>query len=168
MTRENDSLNICRNDPAAAAYEWQTSAFTDLSPACLYAALRLRQAVFVVEQQCVYPDLDNLDQQAIHMLCWSKNELLAYQRCLAPGSHFPESAIGRVVVSSCARGGQLGRELVQRGIDHNLARWPGRGIRIHAQAYLRAFYCSLGFVEEGEPFDEDGIPHIGMRYAESV
>ena len=84
------------------AYRWQTSTFAELNTLQLYAALRLRQEIFVVEQDCAYLDLDNLDQQAVHMFCWRDQELLAYQRCLAPGSSFPESAIGRIVVSRAA------------------------------------------------------------------
>jgi ElaA protein len=144
---------------------WQTRAFAELDTLQLYAVLRLRQEVFTVEQNCNYLDLDNLDQGAIHMLCWREGLLVAYQRCLAPGAHFAESALGRIVVSDRARGRHLGRELVRRGISHNLERWPRSGIRINAQAYLQDFYRSLGFVAAGEAFDEDGIPHIQMVYA---
>lgn len=147
------------------AYQWKTTEFSRLGTVDLYAALRLRQEVFVVEQDCSYLDLDNLDQQAVHMLCWQDGNLLAYQRCLAPGTNFPESAIGRIVVSTRARGRQLGRDLVKRGISHNLRRWPDHDIRINAQAHLDAFYSELGFVATGEVFDEDGIPHIQMVYA---
>lgn len=150
------------------AYQWQTSVFAELDARQLYAALRLRQEVFVVEQACLYLDLDNLDQEAIHMLCWQDGELLGYQRCLAPGASFPESALGRVAVSARARGRQLGRELVRRGISHNLQRWPRQGIRINAQAYLEDFYRSLGFAAAGDVFDEDGIPHIRMLYSRSA
>tara|TARA_R110001592_G_scaffold363393_1_gene687209 strand:- start:49794 stop:50249 length:456 start_codon:yes stop_codon:yes gene_type:complete len=146
-------------------YQWQTTEFAGLNGAALYAVLQLRQDVFVVEQDCRYQDIDNLDQGAVHMLCWQEGELLAYQRCLAPGTHFVESAIGRIVVSPQARGRKLGKELVTRGIDHNLLRWQDHGIRINAQAYLEAFYADLGFVSAGDVFDEDGIAHIQMVYA---
>ncbi|HEY6132182.1 MAG TPA: GNAT family N-acetyltransferase, partial [Halioglobus sp.] len=78
--------------------EWQTLAFTELSGEKMYAVMRLRQQVFVVEQQCAYLDLDNLDQQAIHIVCMRDRELLAYQRCLPPGISYPESSLGRIVV----------------------------------------------------------------------
>jgi ElaA protein len=149
-------------------YQWQTCDFAGLSTPELYAALRLRQQVFVLEQHCAYLDLDNLDQDAIHMLCWQDGLLLAYQRCLAPGANFSESALGRIVVSAPARGRDLGRELVRRGIKHNLERWPRHDIRINAQAYLQAFYAQLGFVAQGEVFDEDDIPHIQMVYPRSA
>ncbi|MEE4145675.1 MAG: GNAT family N-acetyltransferase [Halieaceae bacterium] len=149
-------------------YQWQSCDFAGLSTLELYALMRLRQQVFVVEQQCVYLDLDNLDQDAIHMLCWCDGRLLAYQRCLAPGANFSESALGRIVVSPEARGQDLGREMVRRGIRHNLERWPDHDIRINAQAYLRVFYEALGFVAEGDVFDEDDIPHIQMVYPRSA
>ncbi len=150
------------------SYQWQTSDFAGITTHELYAALRLRQQVFGVEQDCAYLDLDNLDQDAVHMLCWQGDVLLAYQRCLAPGISFSESALGRIVVGSHARGQSLGRELVQRGIRHNLERWPSQDIRIHAQAHLLDFYNQLGFVAEGDVFDEDGIPHIQMIYRRST
>jgi ElaA protein len=143
-------------------YQWQTTEFAGLNTTELYTALRLRQEVFALEQDCLYQDLDNLDQRAVHILCWQDGELLAYQRCLAPGTSFAESAIGRIVVSPRARGRELGRQLVVRGIDHNLQRWPDHNIRISAQAHLEAFYAALGFASEGDVFDEDGIPHIQM------
>ena len=149
-------------------YQWQTCDFAGLSNGQLYAALRLRQQVFVLEQDCLYLDLDNLDQDAIHMLCWQNGLLLAYQRCLAPGANFQESALGRIIVSESARGKDLGREIVRRGIRHNLERWPGHNIRINAQAYLQVFYTALGFIAEGDVHVEDDIPHIEMVYRRSA
>jgi ElaA protein len=147
--------------------QWQTAAFDQLTPQQLYTALQLRQQVFVIEQDCLYPDLDNKDQQAIHMLCWEDGKLLAYQRCLAPGASYPESSIGRVVVAAEGRGRQLGRTLVERGIAHNLQQWPHSGIRIGAQAYLQRFYTELGFAVQGDIYLEDGIDHIQMLYLDS-
>ena len=146
------------------SYSWQTTDFIRLGEHSLYRILHLRQAVFVVEQACVYQDLDGLDQKAIHMLCWSGEDLAAYQRCLAPGASFEESSIGRIVVAANHRDAGLGRELVVRGIEHNLGKWPDSGIRINAQAYLGAFYSTLGFVPVGPEYDEDGIPHQQMVY----
>ena len=145
-------------------YQWQTTEFAELNVAELYAALRLRQEVFALEQDCLYQDLDNFDQGAVHILCWEGSELLAYQRCLAPGTYFVESAIGRIVVSQRARGLKLGKELVMRGIDHNTQRWQNHNIRISAQARLETFYADMGFVSQGDVFDEDGIAHIHMLY----
>jgi ElaA protein len=144
--------------------QWHTLTFPELGPERLYAVLRLRQEVFTVEQDCVYLDIDNRDQGATHMLCMEGETLLAYQRCLPPGAEREESGLGRIVVSPGMRGRRLGRELVQRGIEHNTRRWPGRDILINAQAHLQPFYASLGFVPEGEEYLEDGIPHRRMRY----
>jgi ElaA protein len=144
--------------------QWRTPAFSELTGEEVYALLRLRQQVFVVEQNCVYLDLDNLDQLATHMLCMRHQQLLAYQRCLAPGLSYPESSLGRIVVCPTLRGQQLGRELVLRGIEHNLSRWPGSGIRINAQAHLQGFYTSVGFCAEGNEYLEDNILHRQMRY----
>jgi ElaA protein len=144
--------------------EWQTLEFRQLTVEWLYAVLRLRQQVFVVEQDCAYLDLDNLDQHAIHMLCGRDGQLLAYQRCLAPGLSYPESSLGRIVVCPSQRGQQLGKALVQRGIKYNRSRWPQTGIRINAQAHLQPFYSQFGFIAEGDEYLEDNIPHRQMLY----
>ena len=144
--------------------QWQTAAFAELANTALYALLRLRQEVFVVEQRSLYLDLDGRDLDAFHMLCWEKGELVAYQRLLPPGLSYAESAIGRIVVCRRARGRDLGRELVRRGITHNLERWPEQDIRINAQSYLRRFYEDLGFAVASGEYDEDGIPHVEMLY----
>jgi len=142
---------------------WQIYQFDDLTTHDLYTLMRLRQEVFVLEQNCVYPDLDGLDQASVHILCWENGELLAYLRCLKPGLSYPQSSIGRIVVSPTARGRDLGRELVTRGITYNFKQWPDSAIRIGAQRYLEAFYCRLGFVVDGEPYIEDGIEHVHMN-----
>jgi ElaA protein len=144
--------------------QWQTLSFDELSLEQMYAILRLRQQVFVVEQCCAYQDLDNLDQRASHILCLVEGQLAAYQRCLGPGLSYPESSLGRIVVCPTQRGLQLGRELVQRGIDYNLSKWAQQSIRIKAQSHLQNFYGSLGFISEGAEFLEDNIPHREMRY----
>lgn len=145
--------------------QWDVLTFTDLTPSQLYAILRLRQQVFVVEQQCAYADIDGVDPHAMHMLCMQGSDLLAYQRCLPPDTIYPESSIGRIVVSPEMRGQQLGRELVRQGISYNLSHWPQCDIRISAQAHLQPFYSSLGFVAEGSEYLLDHIPHRQMRYA---
>ncbi len=142
---------------------WQIAHFDDFTTRDLYTVMRLRQEVFVVEQNCVYPDLDGLDLSADHILCWEDGDLLAYLRCLKPGLSYPQSSIGRIVVSPTARGRDLGRELVTRGITYNFQQWPDSEIRIGAQRYLETFYCSLGFVTDGEPYIEDGIEHVHMN-----
>ena len=146
------------------SHRWQTASFADLSKQQLYDLLQLRQEVFVVEQRSLYLDLDGRDQDAIHMLCWLGDKLVAYQRLLPPGLSYPESSMGRIVVRQSARGNNLGRDLVRRGVDHNLESWPDHEIRINAQAYLREFYIDLGFTVEGDEYNEDGIPHVEMLY----
>jgi ElaA protein len=144
---------------------WQVSTFEQLDNTALYQLMKLRQDVFVIEQTCFYPDLDDTDQRALHMCGWHGEQLTAYLRSFAPGDCYTQSALGRIVVAPSARGTQLGRELVQRGIDYNLASWPGNDIKIGAQAHLANFYGSLGFVAEGEEYIEDDIPHIHMIYS---
>lgn len=146
-------------------YNWLNTPFGALDAAQLYDLLRLRQDIFVVEQNCAYPDLDGLDQHAWHMRCLRNGTVAAYQRCLPPAISYPGcSSLGRVVVAAEARGTGLGRELVQRGIHFNRQQWPQADILIGAQAYLLDFYSSLGFVGEGESYLEDGILHVHMRY----
>jgi ElaA protein len=145
---------------------WQWSSFADLTAAQLYAMLALRQQVFVLEQTCLYPDIDGLDPAAHHLLGWrdvdGKPALAAHLRCLAPGAKYTEMSIGRVVTSPAARGTGLGRELVAQGIALAQRLHPGHAIRIGAQAHLEAFYASFGFVTVSAPYDEDGIQHIDM------
>lgn len=143
---------------------WQTSDFDDLTARKLYEILRLRQQVFVIEQDCLYQDLDNLDPQGLHLCGWQGDQLIAYLRALPPGASYPDSSLGRVVVSPADRGRDLGREIVTRGIELNLATWPDADISIGAQAHLESFYQSLGFETASDVYDEDGIPHVKMRY----
>jgi ElaA protein len=148
---------------------WQWSSFADLTAAQLYAMLALRQEVFVLEQACLYPDIDGLDPGAHHLLGWrsrdGKQQLAAHLRCLAPGAKYEEMSIGRVVTSPAARGTGLGRELVAQGIALARRQHPGHAIRIGAQAHLERFYAGFGFVTVSEPYDEDGILHIDMLLA---
>ena len=138
--------------------------FAELSAHELYDLLRLRSEVFVVEQDCVYQDLDGLDAAALHLRISRAGELQAYARLLAPGLvHACDCSIGRVVVSPRARGRGYGRRLVAEGISACRERWPRTDIVIHAQTYLLEFYGSLGFVVEGAGYLEDGIPHHTMR-----
>lgn len=146
--------------------EWQWSSFADLTVAQLYEMLALRQQVFVLEQTCLYPDIDGLDPGAHHLLGWhtvdGRRVLAATLRCLAPGAKYDEMSLGRVVTSPAARGTGLGRELVAEGIAHAERQHPGHAIRIGAQAHLERFYGSFGFVTVSAPYDEDGIMHVDM------
>lgn len=140
----------------------------------MFAALRLRSDVFVVEQDCVYPDLDDKDVQCIHLIAMEEDakhgqSALATARMVPPGVSYAEPSIGRVVTIRTARGGGLGRALMERAIRICQRHWPRQGIRISAQQYLIRFYEGFGFVCTGEGYLEDGIPHIEMlRPAESL
>jgi ElaA protein len=146
--------------------EWQWCSFNELSNADLYALLQARQDVFLLEQQCLYPDFDGLDQGAHHLLAWvtvdGARQLGAYLRVLAPGAKYTEMSLGRVLTARPARGSGIGRALLARGIAHAEALYPGHRIRIGAQQYLEKFYAGFGFETISAPYDEDGIEHIDM------
>jgi ElaA protein len=136
---------------------WYERAFAELSGQELYGILALRSRVFVIEQACVYLDLDGLDPGARHL--WAAADgVVACLRILAPGAQFAEASIGRVATAPEVRGTGLGRELMRRG----LAAVGGVPVRIAAQCYLERFYAELGFVRAGEPYLEDGIAHVDM------
>jgi ElaA protein len=142
--------------------EWISKKFDELSPTELYAVLRLRSEVFVVEQNCVFLDMDNKDQPCHHIMGWQDDELLACARIMAPGISYVESSIGRIVTSLAARRKGLGRELVERSIELLYTLHGKTVIRIGAQYYLKGFYESFGFQKTGEVYLEDGIEHIEM------
>jgi ElaA protein len=141
---------------------WTWRAWTELSTEELYGLLQLRQAVFVVEQDCAYLDADGLDARAWHLLGRDGRGLMAYARCFPPGVCYEAACIGRVVTSPQARGEGLGRQLMDRAISGTSQRWPGP-IQLSAQAYLERFYQQLGFSVCGPGYLEDGIPHLPMR-----
>lgn len=141
---------------------WKYKNFGELGSQELYAILKLRSEVFVVEQDCVYLDTDNKDQQSFHLCGWDKNELIAYARILPPGLAFEEASIGRVVTDPGHRKTGAGRELMQLAIEKTLDQFGVSEIRIGAQSYLLSFYTSLGFIISGPEYLEDGIPHIEM------
>ncbi len=146
--------------------EWQWSTFAGLSAFDLYQVLQKRQDVFILEQTCLYPDMDGLDLGAHHLLGWrlidGKRELAAYMRVLAPGAKYDEMSLGRVLTAPLARGSGIGRELLAQGIAHAERQHPGYRIRIGAQRHLEKFYGEFGFVTFSEPYDEDGIIHVDM------
>jgi ElaA protein len=144
------------------APRWQWLAFGALSTTQLYALLQLRSSVFVVEQNCVFQDMDGLDVQAMHLLGVRESALVAYVRCFPAGVVFPEASIGRVVTLPAARGGGLGHALMAQAIVSLQQQWGAQPIRIGAQAHLQAFYEQHGFADVGKPYMEDGIPHIEM------
>lgn len=143
---------------------WILKSFSELTTDELYALLRLRNEVFIVEQNCPFPDLDNKDQQCHHLLGFDgeKGTLLAYTRLVPPGLAYGYPSIGRVVTSVEARGAGVGRELIQRSIREITQLYGPHTLQISAQEYLRDFYESFGFLQSGEGYLEDGIEHIPM------
>lgn len=146
--------------------KFYSKTFNELTTAELYAILKLRVDVFVVEQNCPYEELDNLDcePQTQHLIGYDNDTVVAYARCLAPNVNYENSAaIGRVVVKKEARGKGLAHAIVKLAKDICVTHWPEQGIEISAQCYLIEFYAQLGFKVEGEEYLEDGIPHIHMK-----
>ena len=141
---------------------WEYKNFDELSSAELYSILKLRSEVFVVEQDCVYLDMDDKDQQSFHLCGWDNNNLVAYARILPPGLAFEEASIGRVVTNPRYRKTGAGRILMNYAIDKTLNHFSVTKIKIGAQKYLFDFYGSLGFTQSGPEYMEDGIPHIEM------
>ena len=137
--------------------------FNELSTLELYSLLQLRSEVFVVEQNCVYQDVDGKDDNAIHVLGFLDNELASYSRIFDKGIYFEEASIGRVVVSPKLRDKKLGHDLMQVSIAAVNEHFNENNITISAQEYLKKFYESHGFVQTSEMYLEDDIPHIQMK-----
>jgi ElaA protein len=137
---------------------WHERAFDELTRDELYAILALRARVFVVEQNCVYQDVDGLDPRCRHLWAHDGGDIVAYLRLIPAGVTYAEAAIGRVIVAQRMRGTGLGKELMRRG----LAAAGAVPVRLGAQAHLEKFYTDLGFRRVSDVYDEDGIPHIQM------
>ncbi|WP_434772704.1 GNAT family N-acetyltransferase [Pseudomonas entomophila] len=147
--------------------EWICTHHTDLDKDQLYAILRLRVEVFVVEQQCAYQEVDgqDLNGDTCHLMAWEEGRLVAYLRLLDPQSQGGDVVIGRVLTAACARGRGLGEQLLLKGLECASHCWPHTPVYLSAQSHLQGFYGRQGFEAVGEPYVEDGIPHIGMRKA---
>jgi ElaA protein len=141
---------------------WTLKPFANLTPGELYSILRLRSEVFVVEQNCVFQDMDNKDQQSHHLMGWQDNKLVAYTRLVPPGISYEYPSIGRVVTSPLVRNSGAGKQLVQKSIEEMVRLFGTTPIRIGAQLYLKKFYSSFGFRQSSDIYDEDGIDHIEM------
>ncbi len=142
---------------------WTLKPYADLSLDELYAALTLRQRVFVDEQRCPYIDCDGFDREALHL--WhvgAEGAVDAYLRAFGPGVKYPECSLGRVVTAPEVRRTGLGRALMTRGLEAIAARFGAAPVRISAQAYLERFYREFGFERQGDSYLEDGIPHYEM------
>ena len=143
--------------------KWKTASFDELSLAELYKILQLRQEVFILEQACVYSDLDNKDQKSAHLTAWHGDTLAAYTRLIPYGVSYSDAlSIGRVVVASAFRGSGLGGELMRRSIQGVQERFGRHTIKLGAQQHLKAFYNGLGFEQTSDPYLDAGILHIEM------
>jgi len=156
---------------------WRFARFADLSPQEIHDLYRLRADVFVVEQNCVFQDVDGVDPQCWHLLGYAEglgpglrrgdeapeDRLVAYCRFVPPGVKFPEPSIGRVITARSVRRTGMGRVLMREAMQRAAALWPDQALRIGAQAHLERFYNEFGFTKSSEPYDEDGILHIEME-----
>ncbi|MHC8290217.1 GNAT family N-acetyltransferase [Pseudomonas sp. XS1P51] len=145
--------------------DWVCKHHSDLGKEQLYAILQLRAEVFVVEQKCVYQDVDgqDLEGDTCHLMAWDGDRLVAYLRLLDPELQGGDVVIGRVITAPEARGKGLGHELISQALKQAEKRWPEVPIYLSAQAHLQGYYGRYGFVVAGEEYLEDDIPHIGMR-----
>ncbi len=139
-----------------------TKLFRELTSIELYKILQLRSEVFVVEQNCVYQDVDDKDQKALHVIGYKNNNIIAYTRVFKPGDYFLEASIGRVVVKQSERKYNYGHQIVKASIKAIKDNFKETTIKISAQTYLIKFYNSLGFEKIGKEYLEDNIPHIAM------
>ncbi len=137
--------------------------FKELDSITLYNILELRNSVFIVEQNCVYQDIDNKDREALHVIFKKKGRVVAYTRCFAPGLYFKEASIGRVVVLKNQRNNNYGHQIMKVSLQAILSNYNTKEVTLSAQTYLKEFYESHGFYKTGKEYLEDGIPHILMR-----
>lgn len=139
--------------------------FSQLSVEALFEIMKLRVDVFVVEQQCAYPELDEYDRHSVTTHLSGRNdvgELIAYVRLLPPGLRYPEVSLGRFVVRADFRKKGIGHELLQAALLEISDCWPKMSIKISAQDYLQEFYAQYGFSRVSDIYLEDGIPHLEM------
>ncbi|WP_338406996.1 GNAT family N-acetyltransferase [uncultured Flavobacterium sp.] len=143
--------------------QWKTKSFEDLSPQELYDILKLRSNIFVVEQNCVFLDMDDKDNLSFHLFGTFDDKIVAYSRLLNSGISFDNASIGRVVVDANYRDRKLGHDLMRKSISGIKVCFGESKITIGAQLYLKKFYESHGFIQTGEMYLEDDIPHIEMK-----
>ena len=141
---------------------WLCLPFAEIDRDLLYELLRLRAAVFVVEQDCAYQDLDGHDRQSLHLCGMARGKLTCYARLNPPDRKHPAAAISRVIVSRRQRGSGLGSILLREALSRCEQHWPGAGIQLSAQQHLVDFYAAQGFRRISAPYDDSGIPHVDM------
>ena len=142
--------------------QWKFKYLIDFKISELYNVLQLRSEVFIVEQNCIYQDIDGKDNIALHVLGYKDEVLMAYARCFKPGDYFKEASIGRVIIREQYRKYGYGHDLIKKSINAIKQEFKETKIRISAQTHLKKLYSSHGFIQEGEGYLEDGIPHINM------
>ncbi len=142
--------------------KFEIKRFDELSTIEIYNILRLRAEVFIVEQDCVYRDIDNKDQKALHVIGWKNENIVAYARLFDAGDYFEKASIGRVVVSKNERQFGYGHDLIKTSINAIEIHYNTKEIKISAQTYLKKFYETHNFKMIGDGYLEDGIPHINM------
>ncbi len=145
-------------------YQFTVKAFKDLSVDELYKILQLRETVFVVEQNCIYNDIDGIDAHCFHLFALDKEtqRFIAYARLVPAKIKFDVPSIGRVISDKNYRGKGLGKALMNKAVDETMQLFKTNSIKISAQTYLLKFYSNLGFKPIGVPYDEDGIEHVDM------
>lgn len=145
---------------------WRWHRWDQLDRDQVYAILKARVDIFVVEQECPYPEIDGKDPQALHLLGYDghpgEGVLLAYARLFAPGDYYDEPAVGRVLTTPAARGLGIGRLLMAECHRFSEATFGTAAVRLNGQGYLLQFYESLGYTAVRGPYDEDGIPHYEL------
>jgi len=144
--------------------KWSCKAFKELSLDEFHDIIQLREIVFVVEQDCPYLDVDGKDKEALHVFGEYEGNIVATTRILKPGISYDEVAIGRVVTSPTVRGMGMGKQLMEESMKFVKLHFGKVPIRISAQTYLLKYYKSFGFIETGEEYLEDNIPHFEMLY----
>lgn len=143
--------------------QWQCLFFDQLNVHQLYALLAARHEVFVIEQNCIYQDKDNIDQDCHHLIAWTQEgKVAAYARLVPPGKIFKEASIGRVLTTTVGRGAGLGKQLISKSIEEIQQLYANDGVKIAAQQYLEHFYQSFGFKTVSAMYLEDNIPHVEM------
>ncbi len=144
--------------------QWHSKQFQELSNLQLYEILKLRVDIFVVEQNCPYPELDKKDThiETYHLTAHHNSVLIAYARLLPPGLSYPEISIGRFAVKETTRRKGIGSMLMKKCLEETDEIWPANNIKISAQEYLKEFYEKFGFVKISDSYLEDNIPHIAM------
>jgi ElaA protein len=151
-------------EEGVGSMKWEMKKFNELTGEEVYEILKLRNEVFVVEQQCIYEDCDDKDKKSYHLFGEENGEIVAYLRILEKGISYNEISIGRVLTNKMHRGKGIANEMMLNAIDFIENNLSEKTIRISAQQYLLRFYSRLGFVKVSEVYLEDDIPHIEMLY----